>query len=91
MDQEFDHVKFVREREEVLLSLDKDKILSFCRKYGIYHPHTETAFWQSVHKARIALKDFPEPAKEISRRWLTERGFQADADVDERIETDIEL
>ena len=74
---EFDRAEFVRERDGALLSLDKERIISFCRKYGIYHPHTEMPFWESVHKARTALKSIPEPEKEISRKWLLNHGFRA--------------
>ena len=77
----FDRVKFVRERDEVLLSLDKEKIVSFCRKYVIYYPHSEVEFWKSVHKARVSLKGFPESEKETSRKWLLQHGVQADSEA----------
>ena len=85
----FNHAEFARERDRVLLSLDQEKIVSFCRKYGIYYPHTEMAFWESVHKARIALKDFPQSEREASKRWLQKHGFAENAD--KKIEVDKRL
>lgn len=81
VDVKFDRVKFVRERDEALLSLEKEKIVFFCRKYGVYYPHSEIEFWKSVHKARVALKGIPEPDKEISREWLLQHGVRADSEA----------
>lgn len=80
-DVKFDRVKFVQERDEALLSLNKEKIVLFCRKYEIYQPHNEMEFWKSVHKARVALKGIPEPEKEISREWLLQHGVKADPEA----------
>mgnify|MGYP000884839263 CR=1 FL=1 len=74
---DFDRVEFVCERNKALCSLNEEKILSFCRKYGVYHPHSDLEFWKSVHEARISIKDIPESAKEVSRKWLSSHGFQS--------------
>jgi hypothetical protein len=74
----FDHIEFIKERNKALLSLDENKILSFCRKYGVYHPHSDLDFWHSVHKSRVAIKNIPERDKEISRKWLIDHGFKDD-------------
>lgn len=71
----FDRVAFVQERNQALCSLDEDQILSFCRKYGVYHPHSSLEFWKSVHKARISIKDIPQSAKEASKNWMISHGF----------------
>lgn len=66
---------FVKERDEALLSLDKDKILAYMHHYGVPVPKSNVVFWAGIHKARIASNGIPEDEKEKSRAWLTERGF----------------
>ena len=41
--------KIVKERDEAMLSLDKDKILDYCIKYGVTVPCDEITFWAGVH------------------------------------------
>jgi hypothetical protein len=67
---------FVKERDAALLSLDRGKILAYCRKYQVHIPSNEKVFWAAIHKAKIALKSFPESEKEISRKWLSENRFK---------------
>lgn len=42
---------FAKERNEALTSLDKEKIMAYCNKYGITMPKNETIFWIAVHKS----------------------------------------
>lgn len=73
-----DFAKFRRERDSALLSLDKDMIVAYMKKYGIvFCPKDGNVFWASVHKARLEILDFPESEKEISRKWLKDNGFKA--------------
>ena len=45
---------FVKDRDEALLSLDKDKIFAYLKKYGIFeYPVNEEVFWAGMHKAHI--------------------------------------
>jgi hypothetical protein len=69
--------QFFKDRDEALLSLDKDKILAYSIKYGAYIPKDERVFWAGVHKARLALNCVDAEGKIISRNWLAENGFSA--------------
>ena len=42
--------RYVRERNEAFLSLDKKKILKFCKEWHICVPATDIDFWCGVHK-----------------------------------------
>lgn len=68
--------KFVKERDEALLSLDKKKILAYSKKYSVKFPKNETAFWAGVHKAITALDSATEEQKQRSRDWLVANGFK---------------
>lgn len=69
--------KFLNERDEALLSLDKEKILKYMRKYqGNYSPSSETVFWASVHKCILAISSATQEQKERSKQWLIEHGFR---------------
>lgn len=72
-----DRRKYIKERDEAFLSLDKDKILKFCAKYNLDSGKDldEEAFWAGVHKAITAIKSAPEHMKKRSAKWLTERGY----------------
>lgn len=67
---------FVKERNEALLSLDKDKILAYCKKYGAPIPKNETVFWAGIHKAILGLNAATQEQKEKSAAWLVEHGFK---------------
>ena len=67
---------FLQDRNEALLSLNRAKILSYFDKYGVECPDNEEVMWISIHKCRLALEYFPEEAKEVSRKWLLERGYK---------------
>ena len=66
--------KFVRERNEALLSLDRKKIERFAKKYGIGLPSTDEAFWRGVHKSICALTTIPWEVRQKSADWLFEHG-----------------
>lgn len=70
--------QFIKNRNEALLSLDKEKIQAYAKKYGARFSDNDEIFWASVHKARIAVKEIPEKEKEVSRKWLTEHGFKCE-------------
>ena len=68
---------FVRDRDAALLSLDREKILAYFRKYHVRIPQNEKVLWASIHKARLSiLCGIPESEKEKSRQWLRENGFK---------------
>ena len=69
---------FIKERDEALLSLDKEKITKFLRKYGTPVPENETVFWAGVHKAIFHL-DSANPGQKLkSMIWLVNHGFNPD-------------
>ena len=71
-----DMKKFVKERNEALLSLDKKKIDTYCKKYGVNMPENENVFWASVHKAILQINSASPEQKEKSRKWLIDNGFK---------------
>jgi hypothetical protein len=68
--------QFFRDRDEALLSLDKDKILACMIKYGAHIPRNKRVFWADVHKARLALSCVDAEGKILSRNWLVEKGWE---------------
>lgn len=67
--------RYVKERNEAFLSLDKNKIMMFCRRWHICLPTDETVFWCGVHKVVANTASATEDQKERSIAWLTEHGF----------------
>lgn len=67
---------YVKERDKAFLSLDKQKILMFCRKWHICVPDDETVFWCGVHKVIVNINSATEEQKRKSYEWLKERGFR---------------
>ena len=65
---------YAKERDEALLSLDKQKILEMFVKHG--EPHLldadDETFWYAIHMARLDIPHFSEEVKEESRRAILE-------------------
>lgn len=70
--------QYVKERDEVILSLDKEKIMKFSQKYGIHFPNSEKAFWAGVHKTILHINASSDEQKRNSWKWLIENGFSTD-------------
>lgn len=66
---------FVQERNEALYSLDKEKIMAYCKKYSVPIPDNDEVFWVGVHKAIVHITSAPEPIRERSLVWLSRRGY----------------
>ena len=64
-----------KERDESLLSLDKEKILAFCAKYNLYMPTHDISFWAGIHKAILQISSASDGQKQVSREWLLSHGF----------------
>ena len=47
--------QFIRDRDKALLSLEKEKIIAYCKKYGIPIPEKEIVFWAGVHKGIVSM------------------------------------
>lgn len=67
--------QFLKDRDEALLSLDKDKILAYCEKYGVKMPQDNLTFWCGIHKAITANTGLPYKFRKKSKVWLIENGF----------------
>ena len=67
---------FIKDRNEALFSLDKEKLLNYFNKYKIQIPKNELVFWAGIHKARLGIIDIPHDEREKSKKWLTENGFK---------------
>lgn len=73
---QFDLVGFFKERDEALLSMDKQKIIDYMEKYGLaVNKSNETVFWASVHKAILYLPTATAEQKKQSATWLLSHGF----------------
>lgn len=68
--------KFVKERDEAILSLDKKKIKKYCKKYGVQMPKNSEVFWAAVHKARIGISSATDEQRKESSIWLVNHGFK---------------
>ncbi len=75
----FDMKKFVKERDEALISLDKKKIMKFMKKYGVsFRPSNERVFWAAIHKAICNINYATEEQKARSAAWLLRNGFKTE-------------
>lgn len=74
--------QWLKERDEAILSLDKDKIDAYIKKYnlGDDSPEDDLIYWAGVHKSVLAIRSANEEQKEISRKWLNEHGFKTTFD-----------
>jgi hypothetical protein len=76
--------QFISDRYEALMSMDKDKILAFARKYNLrFIPVEDETFWIAVHKARSGAGDLPFEERFKSHKFLVDLGFESWYDGDE--------
>lgn len=68
-------IRYAKERNEALFSMDKEKIMDFFKKYGLDAPENETVFWATVHKCICNIPTAPAELSERSGRWLAEHGM----------------
>ena len=68
---------FVKERNEALFSLDREKIEAYMIKYGETEisQTPDIVFWASVYKAICSIKDAPEAIVNKVTTWLHEHGM----------------
>lgn len=75
--------EFKKDRNEALLSMDKNKIIAYLNKYqdmktyATDYPENDKIFWCGVHKARTGCTDLPMSERMISKDWLSERGYES--------------
>ena len=68
---------FAQERNEVLFSLDRQRITEYFRKRGSDVPENETVFWAAVYKCICNITDAPAELKEHSDMWLRCHGMSS--------------
>lgn len=74
--------QFNKDRNEALLSMNKEKIIAYLAKYGQQFHSDDNIFWAGVHKARTAIPSLPFAERMVSKRWLDERGLSSFDDGD---------
>lgn len=83
-EQKAEIAAFIKERDEMLLSLDIDRMLAFHKKHNpsVGAPRNREVAEISMHKARTGTKTLPIEARRLSRDWLVERGYSSLDDGD---------
>lgn len=67
---------FVKERNEVLLTGDVDRVLAFHAKHNLNVRFSSRKVAEiAMHKARTACVGLPMEARLESRRWLRDRNY----------------
>ena len=72
--------EFIKDRNEAFTSMNKEKLLAYCEKYGIAIPEDETTFWAGVHKSvcnLYLLENSPISIEQYNKSydWLKEHGY----------------
>lgn len=68
----------LKERDEAMLSLDKEKILEYCKKYDAPIPDDKIVFWSGVHYHILGINKATKEQRQNSKQWLTEHGFMSE-------------
>lgn len=72
----FNMKQFVQDRDDALRSLDKEKIIAYCKKYNANIPQDEKVLFAGVHKARLGITNITVDEQVESAIWLLENGFK---------------
>ena len=67
--------EFVKERNEALFSLDRDRIVEHSKKYGLEPPKDELVFWAGVYKCICQITSAPEALLNQAKCWLHDHGM----------------
>lgn len=69
--------EFVKERNEALFSLDRNKIEAYMKKYGELEVEEipEKLFWANVYQAICGIKDAPDELISKALMWLYKNGY----------------
>lgn len=67
--------QFTKDRDEALLSLDKEKILAFYAKYGLPYATKDKVFWATVYKCIYHIEASTKKQKAEAKHWLLQNGF----------------
>lgn len=75
--------KFLKERDEALISGDITKVMAFHNLYNPERPLTDPKMAEIVlHKSRTACLSIPMGLRKKSKAWLMENGYQSMDDGD---------
>lgn len=71
---------FIKDRNNAFASMDKEKILAYCKKYDVTIPEDEEVFWAGVHKTvcnLYLLEESPISKEQYDKSydWLIEHGY----------------
>lgn len=75
--------QYIKERDEALLSLEKEKIIAFCKKYNLPYAKKDKVFWAEVYKCIFHINASSAQQKLNAQCWLIENGFATDIEVEE--------
>jgi len=67
---------FVKERNEALFSLDRERIERYVASRGCNEPVDDIVFWGGVYKAILCIPNAPVDVVEKALTWLEEHGMQ---------------
>lgn len=71
-----DMAGFIKERNEMLLAMSIERAKVFFRKHNPgFRVPTDEVIEIGLHKARTAAVSLPQEERDLSRRWLTARGY----------------
>lgn len=72
--------KMVKERDEAftdfVLTGNKTKVETYCRKYGVRIPKNEKVFAAGIYKAVQEIKGIPKDIKEMAADKCRQMGFK---------------
>jgi len=66
---------FVKERNEVLFSLDRDRIEAYFGNQGVELPEDDIVFWAGVYKSICNITNAPEDLVQKAKDWLHAHGM----------------
>lgn len=69
---------FVKERNEALFSLDRERIEAYSRKQGSDMPEDDIVFWACVYKCICHITSAPEDLVRKAKDWLHAHGMSED-------------
>ena len=66
---------FVKERNEALFSLDRERIEAYFSKRGVETPKEDIVFWAAIYKCICHITSAPPELVEQAKTWLHEHGM----------------
>lgn len=66
-----DMKNFIQERDAALLSLDEERIKTYCQAWGVPIPDSNEVFWRAVHKYHLSIHRTETQERAVAgRAWL---------------------